>query len=138
MFDPLLSLPGYALRRAAAAMIAELSERLAEIGLRHTDASTLILIEANPGVTASALGRMLDIKRANMVPLIARLVATGLIERQPLDGKSHALGLTATGHERLGEAWGIIDSFEAELLERVPAAHRDHLVPALNALWRSA
>ena len=136
MKDPLAALPGYALRRAASAMIAELGERLAEIGLRHTDVLILILIEANARITASALGRVLDIKRANMVPLVGRLEAGGLIERRPIDGKSHSLELTERGRARLAEAWGIVDQFEAELLARVPAAHRDHLLPALNALWQ--
>ena len=136
MKDPLTSLPGYALRRAASAMIAELGERLVEIGLRHTDVSILILIEANARITASALGRALDIKRANMVPLVGRLEAGGLIERRPIDGKSHSLELTPRGRTRLAEAWAIIEQFEAELLARVPAQHRDHLLPALNALWQ--
>ncbi len=136
MKDPLVSLPGYALRRAASAMIAELGERLVEIGLRHTDVSILILIEANARITASALGRALDIKRANMVPLVGRLEAGGLIERRPIDGKSHSLELTGRGRTRLAEAWAIIEQFEAELLARVPAKHRDHLLPALNALWQ--
>jgi DNA-binding MarR family transcriptional regulator len=117
-------------------MSAELGERLAEIGLRHTDVSILILIEANARITASALGRALDIKRANMVPLVGRLEAAGLIERQPIDGKSHSLELTARGVDRLEEAWNIVHQFETELLARVPAAHRDHLLPALNALWQ--
>ncbi len=135
MKDPLSRLPGYALRRAASAMIAELAGRLSEIGLRHTDASALLLIEANEDVTASALGRMLDIQRANMVPLVGRLEAAGLIEREPIDGKSHSLRLTARGHARLAEARAIIDQFEGELLGRIPAEHRAHLLPALNALW---
>ena len=58
MKDPLLSLPGYSLRRAANAMVAELSARLASIDLRHTEASVLISVDANIDLTASALGRI--------------------------------------------------------------------------------
>jgi len=137
MKDPLSLLPGYAIRRAASALVSDLAGRLSEIGLRHTDASALILIEANDEVTASALGRMLDIQRANMVPLVGRLEAAGLIERKPIDGKSHSLELTTRGKARLAEARAIIDQFEAELLARIPAEHRDHLLPALNALWQN-
>lgn len=137
MKDPLSHLPGYALRRATSAMIADLAGRLSGIDLRYTDASALILIEANDDVTASALGRMLDIQRANMVPLVGRLEAAGLIERKPIDGKSHSLALTARGGTRLAEARAIIDQFESELLARIPAEHRDHLLPALNALWQN-
>jgi DNA-binding MarR family transcriptional regulator len=137
MKDPLLDLPGYSLRRAAAAVMGDFVARLEPLGLRLSEVSALLLVGANPGITASQLGRMLDIQRANMVPLIARLETAGLVRREPLDGKSHALGLTAAGLARLGEARSLIDRFEADLLARVPVEHRAHFKPALDALWRS-
>ena len=136
MRDPLPSLPGYALRRAANATAAELAGRLTDVGLRQSDVSVLILIAENPGVTASAIGRALDIQRANMVPLLNRLEELGLIEREPIDRKSRGLELTAHGQERLAEARRVVETFEAELIARVPAEHRPHLLPALEALWR--
>jgi DNA-binding MarR family transcriptional regulator len=136
MDDPLPSLPGYALRRAANATAAELSARLGELGLRQSDASVLILIAANPGVTSSAIGRALDIQRANMVPLLNKLDTAGLIERVAIDKKSRGLELTPLGKKRLGEARKVIDTFENELLARIPQQHRVHLLPALEALWR--
>tara|TARA_A100001391_G_scaffold130111_2_gene89366 strand:+ start:9610 stop:10020 length:411 start_codon:yes stop_codon:yes gene_type:complete len=136
MRDPLPQLPGYSLRRAAHATAAELGARLATLGLRQVDASALILMAQNADITASALGRQLDIQRANMVPLLKRLEDERLIERQPLDGKSQALLLTAAGRERMEAALEIIHAFENELLARIPKEHRDHLLPALNALWR--
>src|SRR5690349_17072842 len=134
MRDPLPSFPGYALRRAANATAAELAGRLGAVGLRQSDVSVLLLIEANPGVTASAIGRQLDIQRANMVPLLKRL--DGLIDRVPIDGKSQGLELSQAGRARLVEARAVVETFEAELLARVPAEHREHLLPALEALWR--
>lgn len=136
MIDPLLDLPGYALRRAGAAMMAEFARRLEPLGLRYADVSALLLIGANPTLTASQLGRMLDIQRANMVPLLGRLTDAGLITRRPLDGKSHSLHLTPAGEDKLAEARRVIETFEAWLIGRVPAQHRDHLKPALDALWR--
>ena len=136
MRDPLPSFPGYALRRAANATAAELSARLAELGLRQSDVSVLILIAENPGVTASAIGRALDIQRANMVPLLNRLEDARLIERAPIDRKSLGLDLTEPGRELLARARQVVESFEAELLARVPPEHRPHLLPALEALWR--
>lgn len=135
MADPLKSYPGYALRRAASAMMGEFSQRLAPLGLRFADVSALALIDANGGITASQLGRMLDIQRANMVPLLNRIEGAGLIVRTPLDGKSHSLALTEAGTAKLAEALAVIDAFERWLLQRVPAEHRDHLKPALDALW---
>ena len=136
MRDPLPSFPGYALRRAANATAAELSARLAELGLRQSDVSVLILIAENPGVTASAIGRALDIQRANMVPLLNRLEDARLIERAPIDRKSLGLDLTEPGRELLARARQVVESFEAELIARVPPEHRPHLLPALEALWR--
>ncbi|WP_374283773.1 MarR family winged helix-turn-helix transcriptional regulator [Novosphingobium sp.] len=136
MNDPLLDLPGYALRRAAGAMMAEFSRRLEPLGLRYADVSALLLIGANPTLTASQLGRMLDIQRANMVPLLGRLTDAGLITRRPLDGKSHSLHLTDAGEVKLAEARRVIEQFESWLVARIPPAHRDHLKPALDALWR--
>ena len=136
MRDSLPSNPGYSLRRAASAMGAELTARLAPLGLRQVDASLLMLIRDNPDVTASALGRQLDIQRANMVPLLKRLEDAGLIERAPIDGKSQGLRLTDAGALRTAEAQEIVDAFEADLIVRVPEEHRPHLLPALEALWR--
>ena len=104
MKDPLHELPGYALRRAAAAMMGEFATRIEPLGLRIADVSALLVIGANPVMTASQLGRMLDIQRANMVPLVARLEDAGLVVRTPLDGKSHSLGLTPAGEAKLAEA----------------------------------
>lgn len=135
MRDPLARFPGYSLRRAATAASAELSSRLATIGLRQAEVSVLLLIDANPAVTASAVGRKLDIQRANMVPLLKRLESAGMVERHAIDGKSQGLALTQDGKQRCKEALAIIETFEAELAARVPEAHREHLLPALNALW---
>ena len=136
MHDPLPAYPGYSLRRAANATAVELAARLGDVDLRQVDASLLLLVEANPRVTASALGRQLDIQRANMVPLLKRLEDAGLIVREPIDGKSQGLSLTEEGRAKTREALRVINAFETELLGRIPAEHRDHLLPALEALWR--
>ena len=135
MDDPLIRFPGYSLRRAANATGAELAGRLAELGLRQADASAMLLIGTHPDITASALGRQLDIQRANMVPLLKRLESEGLIDRHAIDGKSQGLMLTAQGRKVRDKALHVIETFEAELLSRVPAQHRAHLLPALNSLW---
>lgn len=137
MTDILRLRPGYALRRAANAMMGELARRLATINLRIAEASVLLLVDRRDDVTASEIGRVLDIQRANMVPLLGRLEVAGLIERKPIDGKSQAVLLTALGHQRRAEADAITTTFEDDLLARIAPEHRDHLVPALGALWRA-
>ena len=131
---PLAVLPGYVLRRAANAMMAELATRLAAIDLRISEATALLLIGWRNDLSSSDIGKMLDIQRANMVPLLARLDAAGLIERQPINRKSQAIVLTEPGRARLAQVQAITEQFEDDLLARIPRAHREHLVPALNAL----
>jgi DNA-binding MarR family transcriptional regulator len=136
MIDPLAKQPGYALRRAANAMMGELAARLSPLDLRISEASVLMLIARCKEASSSEIGRILDIKRANMAPLLARLEAAGLIRREPIDRKSMAILLTAAGESRLAEVDRIIEQFERDLLARIPEEHRDHLLPALDSLWR--
>ena len=117
-------------------MMADLGERLAGEGLRVSDATVLMLAGDGARPTASHIGKVLDIRRANMVPLLDRLEAAGLIAREPIDRKSLAIVLTEAGEAKLGRVRKIIARFENGLLERVPEQHRDHLLPALDALWR--
>ncbi|MBU6267903.1 MAG: winged helix DNA-binding protein [Sphingomonadales bacterium] len=132
--DPLSNLPGYALRRAANAMMAELATRLGAAELRISDASVLLLIAGRDDMTSSEIGKVLDIQRANMVPLLGRLETAGLIHRVPLDRKSQAIVLTDAGEARLAQVRRITDDFESDLMARIPSEHRPHFVPALQAL----
>jgi DNA-binding MarR family transcriptional regulator len=135
MKDPLLQLCGYVLRRAAGSAVAELNRRLAPLRLRHADVALLMLVEFSPGITQSRAGRLLDIKRANMVPFVARLEKQGVIVRQQLDGRSQALALTRRGRMLLERAKGVVEGHEAALLGRVPERLRPQVLPVLLALW---
>jgi DNA-binding MarR family transcriptional regulator len=135
MIDPLTSLPGYVLRRASAATLSELNQRLAPLDLRHSDVAFLLLIDTTPGITQSEVGRLLDIQRANTVAFVARLEARNLIERTRVDGRSQALHLTPAGQALIRQARRIIEDYEAALLDRVPAEWRHMVLPILLALW---
>jgi len=132
--DPLAALPGYLLRRAANAMMAELATRLTAVDLRISEATVLLLLGGREDLTSADIGKALDIQRANMVPLLARLETAGLIRREPINRKSQAILLTEAGQDRLARVREVTDRFERDLLDRVPDAHRAHLVPALRAL----
>jgi len=136
LVDPLSSLPGYLLRRAANAMMAELAARLAALDLRISEATVLLLLDGRTDLTSADIGKILDIQRANMVPLLARLESAGLIRREPLDRKSLAILLTDEGRARRARVDTITRQFEDDLLARIPPDHRQHLVPALQALLR--
>lgn len=137
MEDPLRSYPGYSLRRASVAVMGELSRQLDLLGLRFTESSVLLLVRSNPGITQSQLSRMLDIKRANMAPLVARLEDRKLLDRTPVDGRSHGLSLSIQGTELSAQVASLVEAFESKISDAVPAEHRAHLLPALSALWRA-
>jgi DNA-binding MarR family transcriptional regulator len=131
------SLPGYALRRVSAAFMARLAQRLSRLELRPADATVLLVIGANPGVTQSEIGRLLAIASANMAPLAARLADRNLIVREAVDGRSQGLTLSDAGQRIAQKVRSIIDDLEASLLERIPAAERAPFLRVLLALARA-
>jgi DNA-binding MarR family transcriptional regulator len=95
--SPLDELLGYRLRRASMAMIGDLVATLRPFGLSVGEVSLLILVGANPGCRQSDVGRALEIKRANLTPLVGRLKTRGLVIDAPIDGRSLSLTLTDAG-----------------------------------------
>jgi DNA-binding MarR family transcriptional regulator len=134
LIDPLKDYPGYALRRASAASMARLAQRLEPLGLRPAEATVLMVIGANPGITQSEVGRLLEIASANMAPLTSRLGRRALIVRQRVDGRSQALRLSPAGRATTRQVQQIMAAHEAELLARVPASQRRALLHALRML----
>jgi DNA-binding MarR family transcriptional regulator len=137
MKDPLSLLPGYALRRASAAMQHALGLRLSTLGLTATEASILILVDANAQATQSDIGRTLGIKRANMTPLTARLVDRALIERHRVDGRSQSLRLTSAGDTILKDVWRAVEAHEAHLISHIPMTDQPGFAAALKALYEN-
>jgi DNA-binding MarR family transcriptional regulator len=134
MIDPMKDHPGYLLRRASVVAMARLAERLKALHLSPTEATVLTVIEANPNARQSEIGRLLDIASANMAPLISRLAKRGLIDRQPVDGRSHGLMLSRTGRALMARVASIIAEHEERLVSRVPAAQRRSFLAGLRAL----
>jgi DNA-binding MarR family transcriptional regulator len=133
----LKDLSGYALRRASSAAMQKLARELAPLDLRPSEASVLLVIEANPNITQSEIGRMLEIAGANMAPLVSRLEKRELVERQPVDGRSHGLELTAVGRALCVRAKKVMKSHEDNMLAKIPPPQRAAFVSILQALWDS-
>jgi len=135
MIDPLTDYPGYQLRRASAAAMADLADRLGVLDLRPAEATVLLVIEANPSATLSEVGRLLRIASANMTPLIARLEGRNLIEREPMDGRSQGLMLAPLGRSLTRQVKAVVADHEAALIEKIPATTRDEFLRTLRAIW---
>jgi len=133
--DPLENYPGYSLRRASAVNMSKLARRFGAIDLAPTEATLLMVIDANPNITQSEIGKMLDIASANIAPLVSRLAERELVERQPIDGRSYGLVLTSHGARITAKAKRTVATHEDELLARIPPAQRKALLAALRTLW---
>ena len=125
------------MRRASSAAMQKLARELAPLDLRPSEASVLLVIEANPNITQSDIGRMLEIAGANMAPLISRLEKREAVERQPVDGRSQALALTSSGRALCQRAKKVMKAHENSLMARIPAGQRAAFVSTLQALWDS-
>ena len=134
MIDPLTNYPGYLLRRASAVAMGRLAKQLKGFQLSPTEATVLTVIDANPGANQSDICRLLDIARANMAPLVSRLADRDLIERQPVDKRSHGLTLTRTGRSLTAKVKTVFGEHEADLLANIPAAQRELFFTVIRLL----
>ena len=64
---------GYNLRRAHGVQKQRFSAVFGPLGIRPVTLTALGTIYDNPGITQADLGKKLNIKRANMVPVMAEL-----------------------------------------------------------------
>jgi DNA-binding MarR family transcriptional regulator len=119
LVDPMAARLGYQLRRVSVLMMADLGARLAPTGLRPAEVSILLLIGANAGCRQGEVGDSLGIKRANMVPLVAGLVTSGMVARARADGRSHALSLTSKGSATAAAVNKLLDRHELEFRSRL-------------------
>ncbi len=122
---------GYQLRRASAVMMADLARELADLEMRPAEVTALLVIGENPGCSQTEVGQVLGIKRANMVPIISRLMDRDLIDRERADGRSHALRVTETGAAVVADALARIERHEARFSELFDAKTLDALHAAL-------
>ncbi|HEX5536421.1 MAG TPA: MarR family transcriptional regulator [Sphingobium sp.] len=129
---------GYHLRRASSCLMADLGERLSDLGLRTTEASILVTLSASSGITQSEIGRRLGIQRANMAPLIAGLVSRGLIVHGKMVGRTRPLTLSPAGQRLTRDALAQMDQHEEEFFGAMPAPAKDQLLTLLRGLWRDA
>ena len=134
LINPVAPRLGYRLRRVSSALMATLGAALELIGLRPVEATVLMIIGANPGCIQSDIGRMLGIKRANMVPLITGLIQKELVQKSPVDGRSFALFLAPAGEEARSQADSIMNVHERRYARLLTPEYQDALRTVLDVL----
>lgn len=133
-------LVGYWLRRASNVVAADFTNTVQEkIGLRAVMVSILSVVNANPGITQTQLGRSLNIQRANMVPLLSSLIAEGLLRRKASNEDKRVLDLylTLAGEAKLNQATAMIVAHEKRLLASFTAKERQTLIDLLSRITQA-
>jgi DNA-binding MarR family transcriptional regulator len=134
--DPFDTLLGYHLRRASVAVMTDFTTALAPLNLTPAEASVLFVIGAANGVTQAEIGRVLGIQRANMAPLMARLLKARLVKREAVDGRSQALTLSRGGREIHDQARAAAEAHEDRIFGHFSPAERARILVRLREIWR--
>jgi len=96
---------GYVLRRAQLAGFEAFHRATGRSEITPARYTAMVIVQANPGLTQSALGAALGTARSGAMTTADWLEARGLAERRdrPGDGRSWGLYLTPRGEARLRE-----------------------------------
>ncbi|MEN2747334.1 MarR family transcriptional regulator [Sphingomonas sp. T9W2] len=133
-------LVGYRLRRASAVFAADFAVTLEGTGIRQIPMGILSVVADNPGINQGTVGRLLGIKRANMVPLINELIESGLIVREtdPADRRAFTLAMSPAGSAMFDDCIRRIEAHEERLLAGFTKAEKAVLLDLLERIEQRA
>ena len=131
---------GYNLGRAHAVQKQRFAAAFAPLGIRPVTLSVLGTIYDSPGITQTELGKRLNIKRANIVPLMVELEGRALIVRRASsrDRRVHVITLTPLGERFTVKLLGVHELLEKDLIRRLGLRERDQLLELLKKFRRLA
>jgi DNA-binding MarR family transcriptional regulator len=131
---------GYNLRRAHGVQKQRFSAVFGPVGIRPVTLTALGTIYENPGITQADLGKKLNIKRANMVPVMAELEGRGLIARRPSDNdrRAHLVALTPAGTKLTLKLLNMHRRLEDDLARELGQRERDQLLQLLKRFRKLA
>jgi DNA-binding MarR family transcriptional regulator len=134
--DFLPKLPEYILRRAYLAINYADVCAFSQINLRPMQASAIVIIHRNPGLTQTQVGKALRIHRSNFVPILNALEHKGLVKRTPSvnDQRAQSLFLTPKGMEAMAEIQKLSEEHMRMFLEKFGEEKWAGLVDLLNKL----
>ncbi len=128
---------GFNLRCAQLAVFQHFNATVRKDQISAPQFGTLLLIEANPGISQSAVAEALRFDRSTLVQIIDRLEARDYVVRKvsARDRRSHALELTDTGAAALKELKETALAHEARVAENLTDAERAELIALLQKLY---
>ena len=128
---------GFNLRCAQLALFQHFNATVGREGISVPQFGTLLLIEANPDVTQSAIAEALRFDRSTLVQIIDRLEDRGLVVRHasPTDRRSHALQITEAGSALLSELKKQAVSHENDVASDLTEQERTQFIALLKKLY---
>jgi DNA-binding MarR family transcriptional regulator len=131
-------LMGFMLRQAQLLVYQDFQQSVGPPAVRPPQFSILELVHRNPGIRPSELSLALGVSRANLVPLLADLVAQAWVTRSgdKNDGRAQALHITQAGLAVLRRLHRSIVPHEDRLAERLGPQGRAQLLALLHGLVR--
>jgi DNA-binding MarR family transcriptional regulator len=129
---------GYHLRCAHAAVFRHFARSVGAAEITAPQLGALLLVEANRGISQSAVAEALRFDRSTLVQVVDRLEDRGLLKREASsrDRRSHALGLTAAGARLLARLKELVREHEAQIAAPLTEAERTTLIALLAKLHR--
>jgi DNA-binding MarR family transcriptional regulator len=130
------TLLGYHLRSAHIAVFKHFGRTVGEADISPPQLGTLLLIEANAGISQSAVAKALRFDRSTLVQVVDRLEERGLVKRETStrDRRSHALALTAAGVRLLARLKEMLRTHESEIAAALSTDERATLIGLLDRL----
>lgn len=130
------NLMGFNLRCAQLTLFQHFGATVGKEGISAPQFGTLLLIEANPDISQSAVAEALRFDRSTLVQIIDRLEDRGLVVRHvsPTDRRSHALRLTDQGETELAKLKDLAAQHEADVAVALSDAERAELIALLAKL----
>jgi DNA-binding MarR family transcriptional regulator len=128
------SFVGYNLRRAAAKQRERFRSVFDPYDIRPVQLTVLALIRDSMPIKQTALGKALEVKRANIVTLLDELEGRGLVMRRPSDNdrRSHVLYLTPAGKTLTDKLLALHAKLEQDLARSLGRKELTQLVELLG------
>lgn len=128
---------GYALRRAQFSVYQDYTRTIGDLDIRPAQFAAMALIDANPGLSQTALAAAMGIDRSGAVTLIDALEDRGLAVRMPSqnDRRSYAIMLTALGQSTLSRLIDRVVEHDRRMTAALSAEERLQLIGMLRRLY---
>lgn len=98
--------------------------------------TVLAALEANEGVSQTALVEMTGIDRSTLAEMVRRMLERSLVsrERTEQDARANSVAISAAGRKALRSARAAADRAERKLLDAIPVSERARFIKSLSAI----